>query len=54
VLDAAHAQEHSLKVHLPFLQVALDEFALVPDVAGDASPQAVVALLDAAGLDPKP
>jgi AmmeMemoRadiSam system protein B len=38
VLDAAHAQEHSLEVHLPFLQVALDEFALVPIVAGDASP----------------
>jgi len=26
-LDAAHAQEHSLEVHLPFLQVALDKFA---------------------------
>ena len=35
VLDAAHAREHSLEVHLPFLQVALGEFALVPIVAGD-------------------
>ena len=53
VLDAAHAQEHSLEVHLPFLQVALDEFALVPIVAGDASPQAVVALLDAVWAGPE-
>jgi len=53
VLDAAHAQEHSLEVHLPFLQVALDEFALVPIVAGDASPQAVAALLDAVWAGPE-
>ena len=53
VLDAAHAQEHSLEVHLPFLQVALDEFALVPIVAGDASPQAVVAST-LSGLGPNP
>jgi len=53
VLDAAHAQEHSLEVHLPSLQVALDEFALVPIVAGDASPQAVVALLDAVWAGPE-
>ena len=53
VLDAAHAQEHSLEVHLPFLQVALDEFALVPIVAGDASPEAVVALLDAVWAGPE-
>src|SRR3989344_2770272 len=30
VFDAAHAQEHSLEVHLPFLQEVLDEFSLVP------------------------
>jgi AmmeMemoRadiSam system protein B len=48
VLDAAHAREHSHEVHLPFLQVALGEFGLVPIVAGDASPQAVAAVLDAA------
>ena len=47
MLDAAHAREHSLEVHLPFLQVALGEFALVPIVAGEASPQAVAAVLDA-------
>lgn len=47
VLDAAHAQEHSLEVHLPFLQTLLDRFALVPIVAGDASPEEVAKVLDA-------
>lgn len=38
VSDRAHAMEHSLEVHLPFLQTVLGEFALVPVVAGDATP----------------
>ena len=38
VSDRAHAMEHSLEVHLPFLQTVLGEFALVPAVVGDASP----------------
>lgn len=38
VLDAAHRQEHSLEVHLPFLQEVLGDFVLVPMVAGAASP----------------
>jgi len=37
VVDEAHAEEHSLEVHLPFLLAALDEFVLVPVVVGDAS-----------------
>ena len=53
VLDAAHAREHSLEVQLPFLQVVLSEFALVPIVAGDASPEAVAALLDAVWAGPE-
>ncbi|MDX1335826.1 MAG: AmmeMemoRadiSam system protein B, partial [Gammaproteobacteria bacterium] len=28
-MDLAHAQEHSLEVHLPFLQKTLDDFMLV-------------------------
>jgi hypothetical protein len=36
-----------LDVSVKFLQVALSEFSLVPIVAGDASPEAVAALLDA-------
>ena len=46
VMDAAHAQEHSLEVHLPFLQEALGEFSLVPLVVGDAGPEDVGEVLD--------
>ncbi len=45
--EAAHAMEHSLEVHLPFLQRVLDEFRLVPLAVGDASPENVVGVLDA-------
>lgn len=47
VLYRAHELEHSLEVHLPFLQVALDAFALVPLVVGDAAPAEVAEVLDA-------
>jgi len=53
VLDAAHAREHSLEVQVPFLQVVLSEFALIPIVGGDASPEAVAALLDAVWAGPE-
>ena len=33
-IDQAHDQEHSLEVQLPFLQVALADFQLVPMVVG--------------------
>ena len=46
LLDAAHAQEHSLEVQLPFLQEVLDDFTLVPLVVGDASPAEVAEVLD--------
>lgn len=45
-LDEAHAEEHSLEVHLPFLQVVLTRFKLVPFVVGDASPEDVADVLD--------
>jgi len=44
VSDRAHAMEHSLEVHLPFLQTVLGEFALVPVVVGDASPSEMAQL----------
>lgn len=47
VMDAAHMQEHSLEVHLPFLQETLGEFSLVPLVVGDAEPEEVAEVLDA-------
>jgi AmmeMemoRadiSam system protein B/AmmeMemoRadiSam system protein A len=44
--DAAHAQEHSLEVQLPFLQTVLGEFELVPLAVGDASAGEVAEVLD--------
>jgi MEMO1 family protein len=35
-LDAAHTREHSLEVQLPFLQVVLNEFTVVPLAVGAA------------------
>jgi hypothetical protein len=44
--DDAHAREHSLELHLPFLQRALGEFSLVPLAVGLAEPEEVAAVLD--------
>ena len=46
VFDLAHAAEHSLEVQLPFLQLALDTFSLVPLVVGDATPEEVDEVLE--------
>ncbi|MFZ1413198.1 MAG: AmmeMemoRadiSam system protein B [Defluviicoccus sp.] len=45
-LDAAHAEEHCLEVHLPFLQEVLGTFAIVPLVVGDARTADVAAVLE--------
>ena len=42
----AHAEEHSLEVELPFLQVALRSFALVPVAVGDAAPDEVASVIE--------
>jgi AmmeMemoRadiSam system protein B/AmmeMemoRadiSam system protein A len=47
VLDRAHAAEHSLEVHVPFLQALLPGVALVPLVAGQAAPDQVARVLEA-------
>jgi AmmeMemoRadiSam system protein B len=44
-LEQAHAQEHSLEVHLPFLQMTLDDFCIVPIVVGEATPEQVSSVL---------
>ena len=44
--DAPHAEEHSLEVHLPFLQAIFPRFSLIPLVAGDASPEEVAQVLE--------
>lgn len=46
ISDAAHAQEHSLEVQVPFLQVVLGDFTLLPLVAGDASAEEVAEVLE--------
>lgn len=43
---AAHALEHSLEVHVPFLQSVLEEFTILPLAVGDASRAAVAEVLD--------
>jgi AmmeMemoRadiSam system protein B len=43
--DAAHAPEHALEVELPFLQMALGAFQVVPLLVGDAQPQEVAQAL---------
>ena len=45
--DEAHRLEHSLEVHLPFLQTVLGVFSLVPIVAGDCDPQTVAGVIEA-------
>ena len=44
--DAPHAPEHALEVELPFLQVLLPRFTLVPLLVGDAAPEEVAAVLE--------
>ena len=43
--DTPHAHEHSLEVQLPFLQVLLGEFQVLPIVVGDATAREVCAAL---------
>jgi AmmeMemoRadiSam system protein B len=47
ISDEAHAQEHSLEVHLPFLQSVLDEFSLIPIAVGVCPAQQVEAVIEA-------
>jgi MEMO1 family protein len=44
-IEKAHALEHSLEVHLPFLQETLADFKIVPIVAGDATPEQVAEVI---------
>ncbi|OAJ71904.1 AmmeMemoRadiSam system protein B [Methylobacillus sp. MM3] len=43
----AHALEHSLEVHLPFLQTVLSDFTLLPLAVGMASAEEVAEVLEA-------
>ncbi len=46
VNDAAHELEHSLEIQLPFLQIVLGDFQLIPTVVGDAAKEEVAEVLD--------
>jgi AmmeMemoRadiSam system protein B/AmmeMemoRadiSam system protein A len=52
-LDEAHREEHSLEVHLPFLQSLLDRFTLLPLIAGAAPDPLVADVLEAAWGGPE-
>lgn len=43
--NSPHADEHSLEVQLPFLQLLFDDFTLLPIALGSASPPAVASAL---------
>jgi MEMO1 family protein len=43
--DEPHAAEHSLEVQLPFLQMLLEDFSLLPLALGSAAPASVAAAL---------
>ena len=45
--DPAHALEHSLEVQLPFLQIVLEEFTLVPLAVGKARAHQVAEVIEA-------
>jgi len=44
--DAAHAQEHCLEVHLPFLQTVLHDITLTPFLVGQCSAADVARVFD--------
>ena len=46
VFDAAHEFEHSLEVHLPFLQSVIESFSLVPLVVGNVASETVARVID--------
>ncbi|MDQ4097446.1 MAG: AmmeMemoRadiSam system protein B [Actinomycetota bacterium] len=48
VADEDHAQEHSVEVQLPFLQVTLGDVRVLPLVVGDVPASAVAAVIQAA------
>ena len=52
VSDEAHAPEHSIEVHVPFLQRLLPQADLVPLAVGRATPSEVADVVDALLDDP--
>ncbi len=46
LFDQAHLQEHSLEVHIPFLQYLLNDFSIIPIVAGHDSSKLIAHILE--------
>ncbi len=46
IYNDTHVEDHSLEVHLPFLQKVLGDFAIVPMIVGQATPEQVAEVLD--------
>jgi AmmeMemoRadiSam system protein B len=46
LVDAAHVREHSLEVHLPFLQTVFADFRIVPLAVGRAAAEEVAEVID--------
>jgi AmmeMemoRadiSam system protein B/AmmeMemoRadiSam system protein A len=44
--DSAHAREHSLEVHLPFLQEVLGDFQVVPLAVGEATAEEASSVIE--------
>jgi MEMO1 family protein len=47
ILDGVHAAEHSVEVHLPFLQAILKDFKIVPLVTGRVADEQVAEVITA-------
>ncbi len=46
IFNDTHVEDHSLEVHLPFLQHVLGDFSIVPMIVGQATPEQVAEVLD--------
>ncbi len=46
IFNDTHVEDHSLEVHLPFLQKVLGDFSIVPMIVGQANPQEVAEVLE--------
>jgi AmmeMemoRadiSam system protein B/AmmeMemoRadiSam system protein A len=46
IFDATHKDDHALEVQIPFLQVVLGEFKIVPMIVGGAAPDDVARVLE--------
>ena len=49
--DQTHEQEHSIEIHLPFLQSLFNDFILLPVVVGDVAPHLVSQFIESIWSD---